>query len=76
MGASDSDGDVLTFAVGVGPAHGSLGAVSGNKVTYTPAAGYSGPDSFTFRASDGTVSSNTATVSIRVNKVNHAPVAY
>ena len=75
LGASDSDGDVLTFAVGVGPAHGSLGAVSGNKVTYTPAAGYSGPDSFTFRANDGTVNSNTATVSVTVNKVNHAPVA-
>jgi len=37
------------------PAHGSLnvpvgGTVSGDQVVYTPAAGYSGPDSFTFSA--------------------------
>jgi hypothetical protein len=34
------------------PQHGTLGAVSKNQVTYTPAPGYSGPDSFTFAASD------------------------
>jgi Big-like domain-containing protein/lysyl oxidase len=34
------------------PSHGTLSAVSGNQVTYTPAAGYSGPDSFTFSAAD------------------------
>jgi hypothetical protein len=36
------------------PAHGTLGAISGGTVTYTPAPGYSGPDSFTFEASDPT----------------------
>ena len=35
-------------------------------MTYTPAAGYSRSDDFTFRANDGTVNSNTATVSITV----------
>ena len=35
-------------------------------VTYTPAANYSGPDSFTYRANDGTADSNVATVSITV----------
>ena len=39
---------------------------SGASRTYTPAAGYSGPDSFTFKANDGTTDSNTATVSITV----------
>jgi len=34
------------------PQHGQLGAVNKNQVTYTPAAGYSGVDSFTFSASD------------------------
>jgi hypothetical protein len=35
-------------------------------VIYTPESGYTGPDSFTFKANDGTVDSDTATVSITV----------
>ena len=73
--ATDPDGDALTYSVVGGPAHGSLGALVGDEVTYTPAAGYSGPDSFTFEASDGSLDSNTATVSITVNAVDHPPVA-
>src|SRR5207247_480135 len=42
---------------------------------YTPAPNYNGPDSFTFRANDGELGSNIATVSITVNAVNDAPVA-
>src|SRR5262249_22013356 len=42
-------------------------------VTYTPAANYNGPDSFTFKANDGTVDSNVATVTITVDAVNDAP---
>ena len=34
--------------------------------TYTPAAGYAGPDSFTYRASDGIAASAAATVTITV----------
>src|SRR5207247_6079899 len=40
-----------------------------------PAANYSGPDSFTYKANDGTADSNVATVSIAVGAVNDAPVA-
>ena len=47
----------------------------GAALTYTPAANYNGPDSFTFKANDGTVDSNVATVSITVTAVNDAPVA-
>jgi hypothetical protein len=43
--------------------------------TYTPTAGYRGSDSFTFKASDGKLDSNVATVSITVVAVNHAPAA-
>jgi hypothetical protein len=57
-----------------GPQHGSL-SVSGATATYTPAANYHGPDSFTFRANDGAADSNVATVSIAVQPVNDAPVA-
>src|SRR2546429_9258965 len=42
-------------------------------VIYTPAANYSGPDSFTFKANDGTADSNIATVTISVTAGNDAP---
>jgi large repetitive protein len=91
LSASDPDSPSLTFSIGTGPSHGSLGPIgaptctpagSGSTctagVTYTPSPGYNGPDSFTFSASDGTLSSALATVSITVNPVgpggNHTPV--
>lgn len=72
--ASDIDGDPLTYAVVTGPAHGNLSGTAPN-LTYTPAANYNGPDSFTFKVNDGTVDSALATVSISVAPVNDAPVA-
>src|SRR5207248_636304 len=41
----------------------------------TPATNYYGTDSFTFTASDGSLTSNTATVTVTVNRVNQPPVA-
>src|SRR5205823_2746767 len=72
--ASDVDGDTLTYAVVTAPTHGTLSGVAPN-LTYTPAAGYNGPDSFTFKANDGTVDSGAATVSLTVTAVNDAPLA-
>jgi hypothetical protein len=58
------------YAIVSAPGHGTLSAISGNQVTYTPAAGYSGADSFTFSASDPNSpfprSPAAATVSIEV----------
>jgi Bacterial Ig domain len=48
------------------PAHGTITGGTGASRTYTPNTNYVGPDSFTFKANDGTVDSNTATVSITV----------
>jgi VCBS repeat-containing protein len=75
---NDADGDKLTFTIVAKPESGRLGAISYSgpnsaKVVYTPAAGYTGDDSFTFKANDGTLDSKTATVSIRVNSINQAP---
>ena len=42
--------------------------------TYTPAANYSGPDSFSYHAFDGTDNSNTATVSITVTGDTVPPI--
>jgi VCBS repeat-containing protein len=74
LGANDVDGNSLTYSIVTGPTHGTLSGTGANQ-TYTPAADYNGPDSFTFKANDGTTDSNTATVSITVNAVNDAPVA-
>jgi len=71
--ATDVDNDALTYSVVTGPANGTLGAVTGNSVTYTPAAGFSGTDSFTFKANDGKVDSNVSTVSITVSPGVPAP---
>ena len=49
-----------------GPAHGTLALSANGSFTYTPTAGYSGPDSFTYRASDGTAFSAATTDSITV----------
>ena len=57
------------------PAHGSLTLNANGSFTYTPAANYNGPDSFTYKANDGALDSNTATVSITVSEVNDAPIA-
>jgi hypothetical protein len=79
----------LTYTILSGPAHGTL---SGSRVTptYTPAAGFNGSDSFTYRVTDrgdpdncgapgpgcdGPLSSSVATVSISVAPVNDAPAA-
>jgi cysteine-rich repeat protein len=66
LSASDVDGDPLALVIAGGPAHGTLGAIIGNHVTYTPAAGFAGADGFTYTASDGQVSSAVATVAITV----------
>jgi VCBS repeat-containing protein len=72
---TDVDGDTLTESVVTGPAHGTLTINADGSFTYTPDANYNGPDSFTYKANDGTVDSNVATVSINVTPVNDAPVA-
>ena len=73
---TDGDGDTLSATATSSPLHGVLtptGPVAG-PFTYTPAANYNGPDSFTYSVSDGTGSS-AATVSITVVPVNDPPVA-
>ncbi len=72
---TDADSDSLTTTVVDGPSNGSLTLNSDGSFTYTPNANFNGTDSFTYRANDGTVNSNTATVTLTVNAVNDAPVA-
>ena len=81
---SDVEVCELTFSIVAAPANGSLGPITNNlcasgspnadtaSVTYTPSAGFSGTDSFTYKVNDGTSDSNIATVSIAVS----APATY
>ncbi|TMQ06211.1 MAG: tandem-95 repeat protein, partial [Deltaproteobacteria bacterium] len=66
LAASDVDGDAVTLAIATPPAHGTLGPIAGNHVTYTPAAGFAGSDVFTFTASDGQASSAPAAILVTV----------
>jgi ELWxxDGT repeat protein/VCBS repeat-containing protein len=66
---TDADHDPLTASIVTGPTHGSLTLNADGSFTYTPVAGYVGPDSFTYRASDGFDPSNVATVSLTVRPV-------
>ncbi len=74
LDVSDANDDPLTAEIVTGPEHGEL-TLNELVVTYTPDINYNGPDSFTYKVSDGELDSNTATVSITVTPVNDAPVA-
>ncbi len=62
----DIDSPALTAGLVAGAAHGTVTLGANGSFTYTPAAGYSGGDSFTYRASDGAAASAVTTVSIVV----------
>ena len=63
--AKDVDGNTLTYSIVAYPTNGTLSGTPPN-VTYIPNANYNGIDSFTFKANDGILDSNIATVSITV----------
>ncbi|XOB65557.1 retention module-containing protein [Deferribacteres bacterium DY0037] len=71
----DPDGDALNLSIAAQPEHGTVVVNSDGTVTYTPAADYSGTDSFTYTVSDGKGGTDTATVNLTVNPTGDAPVA-
>jgi hypothetical protein len=62
----DASGLPLSVISVTNPAHGSIVVNANNTITYTPNAGYLGPDSFTYTDSDGYSGTSTATVNINV----------
>ncbi len=76
LSTSDPDGPgPYAFTIVQPPARGTLSG-SGATRTYTPNAGTSGPDTFTWKVNDGLADSNVATVSLAVQAAgNNAPVA-
>lgn len=72
LACTDPDSNPLTFALVSNPGHGTLSGFdpATGRVTYTPAAGFTGTDTFTYHATDigdpADATSNTATVTITV----------
>ena len=75
---SDFEGSVLTYAIVAQPTNGVLSGQA-PALQYTPKAGFTGDDAFTYRVNDGASDSEPATVSIVVTEnaqpVNTPPVA-
>ncbi len=72
---TDAESSPLTASLVSDVSNGTLTLNADGSFTYTPDANFSGSDSFTYQANDGTTNSNVATVTITVNGVNDAPNA-
>jgi VCBS repeat-containing protein len=72
---TDPDGGALTAVLVSAASSGTLTLQPNGALAFTPVAGFSGTVTFTYHATDGTVTSNTATATITVNAVNDPPTA-
>lgn len=70
----DIDGDPLSYLLVSSPLHGTLSGEFPNLI-YTPLPDFHGKDQFIFTASDGSLASEPAVVSLSVLPVNDAPRA-
>lgn len=64
---SDVDGDPLTVTNLTTPANGAVVDNGDGTITYTPAPGHTGGDTFTYTANDGSIDSSIATVTVVTN---------
>jgi len=64
---TDAQSNPLTAVIDTNASHGTVALAANGSFTYTPASGYTGPDSFTYHANDGSLNSGIVTVSITVN---------
>ena len=68
----DPDGDVLTAILVSDVSNGTLALSPDGAFSYAPNVGFSGIDTFTYRANDGTLDSNIASVTVTVYAVGTA----
>lgn len=73
---SDADSDLLSAIKVSDPTNGSAVLNANGTFTYTPAAGWSGTDTFTYKANDGTTDSNVALVTVTVTPAAPAEVQF
>jgi VCBS repeat-containing protein len=75
-GDQDPDGDSLTVTLVAGPAHATSFTLNADgSFSYTHDGSDTTSDSFTYKANDGLLDSNVATVTITINAVNDPPTA-
>ncbi|MBN1210074.1 MAG: tandem-95 repeat protein, partial [Myxococcaceae bacterium] len=67
-------GEILSITAVTQPANGTVTFTASN-VSFTPAADFNGPTTFTYTISDGNGGEDTATVTVTVTPVNEPPVA-
>jgi VCBS repeat-containing protein len=72
---TDPDNDPLTAQLVSTTSHGALTFNANGSFNYVPKTNFNGTDTFTYRAYDGIVTSNLATVTINVTAVNDVPIA-
>ncbi|TAK94612.1 MAG: DUF11 domain-containing protein, partial [Verrucomicrobia bacterium] len=63
---TDTESNALTSVIVSPASHGTVSLSTNGSFTYTPTANYSGPDSFTYQANDGSSNSTPATVTLTV----------
>jgi len=73
-GDSDVEGSALTASLVVQAIKGTAVVNPDGSFTYTPTANLTGADSFTYKANDGALDSNIATVNLTIDEINDAPV--
>lgn len=71
--ATDVDSPSLTYSRVVDATHGSVTVHADGTFSYTPNPDFNGTDSFSFKANDGALDSNVATVTLAIGAVNDAP---
>ncbi|MDY7228677.1 Ig-like domain-containing protein [Hyalangium rubrum] len=72
--AAPDVGETLIVTAVTQSANGTV-TFTGSNVSFTPAAGFNGPTTFTYTISDGNGGSDTATVTVLVGSSNNAPTA-
>ena len=71
---TDADGNTLSIASVSNGTGGSVVLNGDGTVTFTPSSNVHGAATFSYTVSDGTATSNSATVTVNVSSVNDAPV--
>lgn len=71
---TDPNGNTLTAVLVTTVTHGSLSLNPNGGFIYTPNTNYSGTDSFTYAAHDGSGTGNVATVSLNISPVDDPPI--